>query len=162
MDLLALAALAIVGFTTCAEFGSYAFVHPVIRRLPPPHHIVVEQGLLRTFGRVMPIFMPASVLVVVAYALAVTGDGEGAAVTAWGAVMALGAATVSTVAVNVPINTSTARWRRARNRHHRDRRWRRRRVVHRWPVQQQGPRSRGDRRPREPDISGSPNLSVGP
>jgi len=54
MDILGFSTLAVVGFTACAEFGSYAFVHPVIRRLPPTHHIAVEQGLLRTFGRVMP------------------------------------------------------------------------------------------------------------
>ena len=34
MDVLGFAALAVGGFTACAEFGSYAFVHPVIRRLP--------------------------------------------------------------------------------------------------------------------------------
>ncbi len=54
MDILGLSTLLPIGFTGCAEFGSYAFVHPVLRRLPPVHHITVEQGLLRTFGRVMP------------------------------------------------------------------------------------------------------------
>jgi hypothetical protein len=28
------ATLVVTGFTSCAEFGSYAFVHPVIRHLP--------------------------------------------------------------------------------------------------------------------------------
>jgi hypothetical protein len=55
MNILAFAALTITGFTSCAEFGSYAFVHPVIRHLPQKHHIRVEQGLLKTFGRVMPV-----------------------------------------------------------------------------------------------------------
>jgi hypothetical protein len=31
IDLLEFIALVITGFTSCAEFGSYAFVHPVIR-----------------------------------------------------------------------------------------------------------------------------------
>jgi len=53
--MLAVIALIVTGFTSCAEFGSYAFVHPVLRRLPPEHHILVEQGLLRTLGRVMPV-----------------------------------------------------------------------------------------------------------
>jgi hypothetical protein len=57
LDVLGFAALTVGGFTACAEFGSYAFVHPVIRRLPPSHHLQVEQGLLRTFGRVMPVLM---------------------------------------------------------------------------------------------------------
>jgi hypothetical protein len=34
MDVLGFAARAVGGFTACAEPGSYAFVHPVIRRLP--------------------------------------------------------------------------------------------------------------------------------
>jgi len=32
MDVLGFATLVVGGFTACAEFGSYAFVHPVIRR----------------------------------------------------------------------------------------------------------------------------------
>jgi hypothetical protein len=53
MDWFALIALIVTGFTACAEFGSYAFVHPVVRRLPANYHIQVVQGLLKTFGRVM-------------------------------------------------------------------------------------------------------------
>jgi hypothetical protein len=52
MDTLGFLLLTVGGFTSCAEFGSYAFVHPVIRRLPQEHHVRVEQGLLKTFGRV--------------------------------------------------------------------------------------------------------------
>jgi hypothetical protein len=110
MDVLTLVALVVLGFTACGEFASYAFVHPVIRRLPRTHHITVEQGLLRTYGRVMPLLMPVSALLAVAYAVDVTGDGGGTAVTGWAAVAAVGAATVSTVAVNVPINVATGRW----------------------------------------------------
>ena len=47
-DVLEFATLVVTGFTSCAEFGSYAFVYPVIRRLPPEHHVFVEKGLLRT------------------------------------------------------------------------------------------------------------------
>jgi hypothetical protein len=49
VDVLGFAVLVVVGFTACAEFGSYAFVHPVIRRLPAEHHLAVEKGLLRTW-----------------------------------------------------------------------------------------------------------------
>jgi len=42
-DLLEFATLIATGFTSCAEFGSYAFVHPVIRNLPPEHHLEVEK-----------------------------------------------------------------------------------------------------------------------
>ncbi len=55
MDVLGFATLVVTGFVACAEFGSYAFVHPVLRGLPPTAHLTVEQGLLRMFGRVMPV-----------------------------------------------------------------------------------------------------------
>lgn len=62
MNVLEFATLVITGFVACAEFGSYAFVHPVLRRLHPPAHLQVEQGLLRTFGRVMPVGMTLCVV----------------------------------------------------------------------------------------------------
>lgn len=111
MDYLGLAALVVGGFTACAEFGSYAFVHPVIRRLPAEHHIAVEQGLLRTFGRVMPVLMTATLALAVV--VATTGSvatQAGPPLWRWLAVAAYGAALVSTVVVNVPINLATGRW----------------------------------------------------
>jgi hypothetical protein len=61
--------LAVVGFTSCAEFGLYTFVHPVIRDLPAKYHLQVEQGLLKTFGLVMPVLMTLSVILSVGYAV---------------------------------------------------------------------------------------------
>ncbi len=109
MQLLTFATLVVVGFTACAEFGSYAFVHPVIRRLPAEHHLAVEQGLLRTFGRVMPVLMTASLALGIARASASSADTE-AAPWRWAAAAALAAALVFTVIVNVPINLATGRW----------------------------------------------------
>src|SRR5699024_3395497 len=57
---LAFAGIVVIGFGACAEFGSYAFVHPVLRRLPQREWITTEQGLLRTFGRIMPVGMTAA------------------------------------------------------------------------------------------------------
>lgn len=98
--------LLVAGFTACAEFGSYAFVHPVIRTLPPQHHITVEQGLVRTFGRLMPIAMPVSMALVVLWTVVDTNPWplEAAAPALWGAGL------VTTVLVNVGINARTARW----------------------------------------------------
>lgn len=116
--------LFIVGFTSCAEFGSYAFVHPVVRRLPLEHHLTVEQGLLRTFGRVMPVLMTGSVLLGIAHASAGGGNG-GPAIWRWLGAASLIAALISTIIVNVPINLATGRidpaappadWRSMRNR----------------------------------------------
>lgn len=47
----------VTDFTPCADFGSYAFVYPVIRHLSPEHHLNVERGLLKTFDRLMPALM---------------------------------------------------------------------------------------------------------
>lgn len=60
MDALTFLVLVSTGFAASAECGSWAFVHPVIRRLPPASHLGVEQGFLGTFGRVMPVLLPLS------------------------------------------------------------------------------------------------------
>ncbi len=60
VSVLYLVTVCVVGFVGCAEFGSWALVHPVLRRLPPQYWLEVEQGLLGTFGRVMPIGMTAA------------------------------------------------------------------------------------------------------
>jgi uncharacterized membrane protein len=124
MNFLGFFTLFIVGFTGCAEFGSYAFVHPVIRRLPVEHHLAVEQGLLRTFGRVMPLLMTGSAVLAIAHASSGGGNG-GPAVWRWAAAVSLIIALISTIIVNVPINLSTgkidpaappANWQSTRNR----------------------------------------------
>ena len=103
-DILAVAVLVLPGFTACAEFGSYAFVHPVIRRLPTVHHVAVEKGLVRTFGRFMPVAMPISLGVLIAWASV-----SGAGASGWVAVGLWSLGLVTTIAVNVGINAKTAR-----------------------------------------------------
>ena len=109
MDILGFFALSVTGFAACAEFGSYAFVHPVLRHLPREHHVFVEKGLLKTFGRVMPTLM--TLCVVLSFACAIASDGGSASrAVFWTAVASFTAALVSTIAFNVPINASTGRW----------------------------------------------------
>jgi uncharacterized membrane protein len=107
-DVLGFATLSVVGFTACAEFGSYAFVHPVIRKLPVEHHVAVEKGLLRTFGRVMPVLMTASAGLALANA-SVSGGHGGPQLWRWAGAAALIVALVSTIIVNVPINLATGK-----------------------------------------------------
>lgn len=107
MDVWEFATLVITGFVACAEFGSYAFVHPVIRRLPPVEHLTVEQGLLKTFGRVMPVGMTLCVILSIASANNVDGDPR---IWRWLAVASFVLALASTVAFNVPINLATGKW----------------------------------------------------
>src|SRR5690606_1697009 len=85
-EVLTVATLLVGGFTACAEFGSYAFVHPVIRRLPVEHHVAVEQGLVRTFGRFMPVAMTVSLLLISWWSAVVVTDlpvAELVAVVVW-------------------------------------------------------------------------------
>jgi hypothetical protein len=105
MDVLIFITLTVTGFVSCAEFGSYAFVHPVVRQLPPPERLAVEQGLLKTFGRVMPIGMTACLVLAITFA-----SNEVSNAWSWSAVGAFGAALVSTIIVNVPINRATGHW----------------------------------------------------
>lgn len=110
MDVWGFIALAVTGFTACAEFGSYAFVHPVIRRLPPEHHLRVEQGLLKTFGRVMPVLMTLCVVLALAYAVKLNEMAGTARLIRWASAVSFGAALVSTIVFNVPINLATGKW----------------------------------------------------
>lgn len=83
-------------------------MHPVIKRLPPREHLQVEQGLLTTFGRVMPVGMTAAPVLTLLHA---TGAADPtAAWLAWVAVTALSLALVTTIAVNVGINVRTGTW----------------------------------------------------
>ena len=110
MDVLGFLALAVTGFAACAEFGSYAFVHPVIRRLPPEHHVRVEQGLLKTFGRVMPVLMTLCVILSISYAIKMNGVEGTARIVRWASAFSFTAALISTIIFNVPINLATGKW----------------------------------------------------
>ena len=107
MDLLAFATLSVIGFTACAEFGSYAFVHPVIRRLPAVEQVAFEKGLLRTFGRVMPVLM--TLTPILAGSWAATQDGS-ARILVGAAAALTTAGLITTIAVNVGINRATGHW----------------------------------------------------
>jgi hypothetical protein len=109
-DLIEFATLIVAGFTSCAEFGSYAFVHPVIRKLPAEHHIEVEEGLLKTFGRVMPVLMTLCPILSVSYAIE-DSAGPAVSVIRWCSALTFAAALIFTAIFNVPINLATGRWR---------------------------------------------------
>ena len=93
----------IIGFVGSAEFASVALVHPVIRTLPADQQLVFEKGLLRTFGRIMPVGMTAAA----ALGIAVAIERPSALLIAAGAILAV--ALVVTIAGNVPINLRTGR-----------------------------------------------------
>ena len=110
MDFLGFIALTVTGFAACAEFGSYAFVHPVIRKLPREHHVFVEKGLLKTFGRVMPALMTLCVILSISYAVSFNAVEGTARLVRWASAISFTIALVSTIIFNVPINAATGKW----------------------------------------------------
>jgi uncharacterized membrane protein len=110
LSILAFFTLVITGFTACAEFASYALIHPVIRSLPKEYHIRFEQGLLHTYGRIMPVLMPICVILTLGFAI-LTNELEGLERTIRfiaSGMFILG--TISTIVFNVPINNETKDW----------------------------------------------------
>lgn len=110
MEMYLFLALLITGFTACAEFGSFAFVHPVIRRLPPTHHVEVEKGLVGTFGRVMPVLMTLCAVIGIAYAINRFQSGSPDFPVAAAAAVSFVASLIVTVIANVPRNLSVSQW----------------------------------------------------
>ncbi len=100
----------VIGWVAGAETGSWSSVQPLIGRLPYEQQISIEQGMLRTFGRIMPILMPLSAVLAVAQAIDSRGGHDGALWLRIIAAVCVGAATITTVIVNVPINVRTGRW----------------------------------------------------
>jgi hypothetical protein len=110
MNIIGFLVLVVTGFTACAEFASYALVHPIIRKMPQEHHIRFEQGSLRTYGVIMPALMPICVLLSVIFAIQ-TQEREGLVHTLrWATAAAFIISTVTTIVFNVPINTTTRKW----------------------------------------------------
>lgn len=100
--------LILSGWLAGAESASWALVQPVVARLDDTPQIRMQQGMLRTFGRVMPVLLPVtSVLIVVTAVLAPAGVAR----VLW-VIAAVAAAVLIafTLRVNVPINKRTLAW----------------------------------------------------
>jgi hypothetical protein len=100
--------LVLSGWQAGAETSSWALTQPVVSRLDVAPQIQMQQGTLRTFGRVMPVLLPlTSVLIVATAALAPTA----ATRVVWiVASVTAGVLIAFTLAVNVPINRRTLTW----------------------------------------------------
>ena len=70
MNWLETATILVTGFVGPAEFASVALVHPVIRKLAPDDQLTFEKGLLKTYGRIMPIGMTAATVLAIILAIA--------------------------------------------------------------------------------------------
>jgi uncharacterized membrane protein len=105
-----LLSLLLVGWIAGAELGSWCCVQPVVARLPYEQFVAAEQGMLRTFGRLMPVLMPLSGILAVALIIL---SREGTSLVLWlrvAAAFCIAITVVTTLLVNVPINTQTATW----------------------------------------------------
>ena len=100
--------LLLAGWLAGAESASWALLQPVVARLEDTPQIRMQQGMLRTFGRVMPILLPlTSVLIVLTAVLAPSGAPR----VLWVVAAATAAVLiVFTLRVNVPINKRTLTW----------------------------------------------------
>ena len=100
--------LLLSGWLAGAESASWALLQPVVARLDDTPQIRMQQGLLRTFGRVMPILLPLTSVLIVATAVVAP---PGAQRVLW-LVAAIAAAVLIafTLTVNVPINQRTLTW----------------------------------------------------
>ena len=107
-EVLSTAVLVLSGWLAGAESASFLLVQPVVARLPQVPQIRMQQGMLRTFGRVMPILLPlTSVLIVVTAVVAPAGAPR----TVWIIAAVVAAVLVGfTLIVNVPINNRTLTW----------------------------------------------------
>lgn len=110
MDFLGFITLMIAGFTACAEFTSYALVHPVIRQLPQKQHILFEQGSLKTYGIIMPILMPVSVILTLSFAIMTKEHGAMELASRFSSAGMFILATIITIRYNVPINKAINQW----------------------------------------------------
>jgi hypothetical protein len=105
---LSTAVLLLSGWLAGAETSSWALVQPVVARLDPTPQIRWQQGTLRTFGRLMPILLPlTSVLIVATAVVAPTPTTRVVWIVAAVAAFVLIAFTLT---VNVPINKRTLAW----------------------------------------------------
>jgi uncharacterized membrane protein len=105
-----LSSLLLVGWIAGAELGSWCCVQPVMARLPYEQYVAAEQAMLRTFGRIMPVVMPLSGVLTMALVIVSRGERSFVLWLRVAAVICIAVTVVTTLTVNVPINTQTASW----------------------------------------------------
>ena len=108
--ILEIVTLLVIGWVAGAEIGSWFGIQPIVGRLPYEQQVNLEQEMLKSFGRVMPIVMPFSAVVVILLAFFSRNDPN---IVMWLRIMAAICITITiltTLTINVPINNLTAKW----------------------------------------------------
>jgi hypothetical protein len=109
MDWLECLDLVIPGFVASVEFGFFVFVRPMLRSLPEKFQVQVDQTVVRTYGRVMPVFTGISVVLILVYALRLTQN-NAANQAVWIAVFFFSAAIATSIWLNQPIESEIWNW----------------------------------------------------
>lgn len=110
LEIVEITALLIVGWVAGAESGSWACVHPVISKLPNEQQIIFQKGLLKTFGRVMPVLMPLCLLLAILLCTFTADKNSTVFYLRLAATIALTSMIITTVVFNVPVNIATGTW----------------------------------------------------
>lgn len=110
MNYLELATTVIIGWVAGAESGSWMCVHPVIANLPPQEQITFQKGLLKTFGRIMPILMPLTLVLGISLYIDNPDKSSTAGILQLVAAFLLSSAILTTIVYNVPVNIATGHW----------------------------------------------------
>lgn len=108
--ILEIMALLAIGWVAGAEIGSWFGIQPIVGKLPYDQQVNLEQQMLKSFGKVMPVIMPISAIVAIVLAIFSRHD---PGVVLWLRVIAaacIAITIVTTLTINVPINNLTARW----------------------------------------------------
>lgn len=102
--------LLVIGWIAGAETGSWYGVQPIVERLPYEHQVAMEKGMLRTFGRIMPVLMPLSGILAIALVIFSRNDGSAVLWLRVIATICIAIIVVTSLTVNVPINNLTSQW----------------------------------------------------
>src|SRR5688572_7275255 len=108
--ILEIIALLAIGWVAGAEIGSWLGIQPIVGKLPYEQQVNLEQQMLKSFGKVMPVIMPFSAIAAIALAVVSRNDPN---VVLWLRVIAatcIAITIVTTLTINVPINNLTAKW----------------------------------------------------
>ena len=103
-------ALLAIGWVSGAEIGSWFGIQPIVSKLPYDQQVYLEQAMLKSFGRIMPLIMPFSAVVVILLAIFSRNEQN---VVLWLRLVAAACIVITiatTLIVNVPINNLTATW----------------------------------------------------
>jgi uncharacterized membrane protein len=107
--------LLLVGWVAGAETGSWCCVQPVVERLPYEHFVRAEQDMLHTFGRIMPVLMPFTVILAAVFAAMSRHAPPTIKRLRIAAALCIALTVASSLIVNVPINNRTAEWQTTSN-----------------------------------------------